>query len=131
MTWYPTYDIVISRSHVTSHVMDLTRSGRFQIITDPASRGWLSHQSPDYLTFQINLPTFGSIFWINLLNQPTQSAFALNRRCHWLVIRRFFWQMYICRVVLLATEVYMIQVVDLLADHLLVEAWSVSPSNNP
>ncbi len=112
---------VMSWSHVTSHVMDLTRSGQFQIITDPVPRGWLSHQSPDYLIFRINLPTFGSTFWINLLNQPTQSAFSLNRRRHWLVVR-YFLQTYVHRIVLLPTEVRMIQVVDLLADHPLVEA---------
>ncbi len=56
---------------MTSHVIDLTKSGQFQIITDPASQGWLSHQLPDYLTFRINLPTFGSTFWINLSNQPS------------------------------------------------------------
>ncbi len=39
--------------------------------------------------------------------------------------------MYIRRIVLLPTKVCMIQVVDLLADHLLIEAWSVSPSSNP
>ncbi len=63
---------------MTSHVMDLTRSGQFQIITDLAPRGWLSHQSPDYLTFQIILPTFGSTFWINLLNQLTQSSLLIK-----------------------------------------------------
>ncbi len=84
-------------SHVTSHMMDLTKSGQFQIITDPAPRSWLSHQSLDYLTFQINLPTFGSTFWINLLNQPTQSAFSLNWRCHWLVVRRFLQTSPTCR----------------------------------
>ncbi len=110
--------------------MDLTRSGQFQIITDPASRGWLSHQSPDYLTFEINLLTFGSTFSINFLNQPTQSAFSWNRRRHWLVIRCFL-QTYVRRIVLLPTEVGMIQVVDLLPDHPLVETWSVSLSSTP
>ncbi len=90
----------MSWSHVTSHVMDLTRSGHFQIITDPAPRDWLSHQSPNYLTFRLpNQPSdfwinllnqpFESTFWINLLNQPTQSAFSLNRRRHWLVVHHF------------------------------------------
>ncbi len=117
----------MSWSHVTSHVMDRTRSGQFQIITDPAPRGWLSHQSPNlYLLDQL----FESTFRINLSNQPTQSAFSLNRRRYWLVVRRFL-QTYIRRIVLLPTEVRMIQVVDLLADHPLVEAWSVSPSSTP
>ncbi len=69
--------------------MDLTWSGQFQIITDPTSWSWLSHQLPDYLTFQINLLTFGSTFQINFLNQLTQSTFSLNWRRHWLVVRRF------------------------------------------
>ncbi len=42
------------------------------------------------------------------------------------MVCRFF-QTYICKIVLLLTEVRMIQVVDLLANHSLVEAWSVSP----
>ncbi len=123
------YIIIISWSHVTGHMMDQTWSGQFQIITDPASQGWLSHQSPDYLTFRINLPTFGLNFQINLLNQPTQSAFSLNWQCHWLVVRRFLWQTYVRRRVLPPTEVRMIQIVDLFADYPLVEAWSVSPSS--
>ncbi len=122
---------VISWSHVTSHMMDLSRLGQFQIITDLASWGWLSHQSPDYLTFQINLPNFRSTFQINLLNQSIQSVFLLNWWCYWLVVRRFFWQTYVRRRVLLPTEVRMIQVVDHLADHLLIEAWSISPSSTP
>ncbi len=92
---------------------------------------WLSHQSPDYLTFWINLPTFRSTFWINLLNQPTQSVFSLNWRRHWLVVRCFLWQTYVRRIVLLPTEVHMIQVIDLHVDHQLVETWSVSPSSTP
>ncbi len=43
------------------------------------------------------------------------------------MVRRFLLQTYICGRVLLPTEVRMIQVVDLLADHPLVEAWSISP----
>ncbi len=39
--------------------------------------------------------------------------------------------MYVRRIVLLPTKVCMIQAVDLLANHPLVEAWSVSPSNTP
>ncbi len=39
--------------------------------------------------------------------------------------------MYVHRIVLLSTEVGMIQIVDLLADHPLVEAWNVSPSSIP
>ncbi len=35
--------IVMSQSHMTSHMMDLTWSGQFQITTHSASRGWLSH----------------------------------------------------------------------------------------
>ncbi len=121
---------VMSWSHMTSHVIDLTRSGQFQIITDPASCGWLCHQSPDYLTFRINLLTFGSTFWISLLNQPTRSAFSLNWRRHWLVVRHFL-QTYVRRIVLLPTEIRMIQVVGLLTDHPLVKVWSISPSNTP
>ncbi len=118
-------------SHVTSHVMDLTWLAQFQIITDPASWGWLSHQSPDYLTFQINFPTFGSTFWINLLNQSIQSTFSLNRRCYWLVIRHFLWQTYVYRRVLLPIKVCMILVVDLLADHPLIKVWSILSSSSP
>ncbi len=119
----------MSWSHVTSHVMDLTWSRQFQIITDPAYLEVdlvISH-----LTYLINLPTFKLTFWINLLNQPTQSTFSLNWRRHWLVVRHFLWQTYVRRRVLLPTEVRMIQLVDLLADHPLVEAWSVSPSSTP
>ncbi len=61
----------MSWSHVTSHVMDLTRSGQFQIITDPAPQGWLRHQSPD-------LPNQPSDFWINLSDQPFESTFRTN-----------------------------------------------------
>ncbi len=108
--------------------MDLTRSGQFQIITDPAYPKVdlvISH-----LTYLLNLPTFGSTFWINLLNQLTRSAFSLIWRRHWFVVRHFL-QTYVCRIVLLPTKVHMIQVVDFLADHRLVEAWSVSPSSTP
>ncbi len=111
--------------------MNLTWSKQFQIISDPIFRGWLSHQLPDYLTFWINFSTFGSTFQINLLNQPMQSTFLLNRRRHWLMIRCVFWQTYVRKRVLLPTEVSMIQVVDLLTDHPLVEAWSISPSSAP
>ncbi len=74
---------------MTSHMVDLTWSVQFQIITNPVYPKVdlvMSH-----LTYVINLPTFGSIFqinlsnqpfestfWINLLNQPTQSTFSLN-----------------------------------------------------
>ncbi len=95
----------------------------------PASWGWLSHQSPDHLTFQINLLTFGSTFRINFLNQPMRSTFSLIWRRHWIVVCRFFWQTYVRGSVFLSTEVRMIQVVHLLADHLLVEAWSILPSS--
>ncbi len=70
--------IVMLWSHVTSHVIDPTWSGPFQIIPDPASRVWLSHLSPDYLIFQIKLPTFGSNFQINILNQPFESTYAIS-----------------------------------------------------
>ncbi len=46
------------------------------------------------------------------------------------MVHRFL-QMYIRRIVLLPTEVHMIQIVDLLADHPLVEACSVSPLSTP
>ncbi len=121
---------VMSWSHVTSHVMDLTRSGQFQIITDPAPWGWLSHQSPD-------LPNQPSDFRINLSDQPFESTFRINlpnQPSHWiggatkLVVRRFL-QTYVRRIVFLHTEVRMIQVVDILADHPLVEACSVPTSS--
>ncbi len=47
------------------------------------------------------------------------------------MVRRFFWQTYVRRIVLLPTEVYMVQVVDFLIDHPLVEAWSVWPWSTP
>ncbi len=56
--------------------MDLTWSGQFQIITDPAYPEVdlvISHL--DYL---INLPSLGSIFRINLSNQPFKSTFQIN-----------------------------------------------------
>ncbi len=56
--------------------MDLTRSGQFQIITDPIYLKVdlvISH-----LTYLINLPTFGSILRINLLNQPFESTYAIS-----------------------------------------------------
>ncbi len=117
-----------------SHVMDLTRSGQFQISTDPASRGWLSHQLPDYLTFRII-----SDFWINLLNQLFESTFWINSRnqpSHWIGGATSLWYVtssktYVRRIVLLPTDVRMIQVVDLLAGHPLVEACSVPPSSTP
>ncbi len=50
----------MSLSHVASHVMDLTWSGQFQIITDP------TYPEVDlvisHLTYLINLSTFRSIF---------------------------------------------------------------------
>ncbi len=80
--------IVMSWSHVTSYMIDLTRLGQIQIITDP------NYPQVDlvisHLTYLINLPTFGSIFWINLLNQLTESAFSLNWWQHWFVVRRLF-----------------------------------------
>ncbi len=74
--------IVMSWSHMISHVIDLIWSTQFQIITDLVSKDWLSHQLLDYLIFQINRLTFGSTFWINLLNQPMQSTFSLNWQRH-------------------------------------------------
>ena len=50
---------------MTSHVMDLTWSGQFYIITHSEINLVISHLT--YLTFQINF-----------LNLPTQSAFLLN-----------------------------------------------------
>ncbi len=61
-------------SYVTSHVMDLTWSEQFQIITDPAYPKVdlvISH-----LTYLINLPIFGSTFQISLLNQLFESTYA-------------------------------------------------------
>ncbi len=117
-----------------SHVMDPTRSGQFQIITNPIPRGWLSHQSPDYLTFRII-----SDFQINFLNQPFESTFWINlhnQPSHWIGGATSLWYVassktYVRRIVLLPTEVRMIQVVDLLANHPLVEACSVPPSSTP
>ncbi len=63
-------------SHVNSHVMDLTRSGQFQIITDPTCPKVdlvISH-----LTYLINLPTFRSTFWINFSNQPFKLTYAIS-----------------------------------------------------
>ncbi len=54
---------------MTSYMMDLTWLGQFQIITDPVYPKIdlvISH-----LTYLINLPTFKSIFWINLCNQSS------------------------------------------------------------
>ncbi len=64
---------------MTSHVMDLTWSGQFQIITDPTYPEFdlvISHLT--YLIFQINLLPFGSTFQINLSNQPFESTYAIN-----------------------------------------------------
>ncbi len=47
------------------------------------------------------------------------------------MVRCFLSQIYIRMIVLLPTEVRMIQVVDLLADHLLVKVWSILPSSTP
>ncbi len=79
-------------------------------------------------TFRINLSNqpFKSTFWINLRNQPSHCIGCATR----LVLHRFL-QKFVCRIVLLSTEVRMIQVVDFLADHPLVKAWSVSPSSTP
>ncbi len=114
--------------------MDLTRSGQFQIITDPAPRGSLSHQSPDYPTFRII-----SDFRINLLNQPFESTFWINLRnqpSHRIGGGTSLWYVassktYVRKIVFLLIEVRMIQVVDLLADHPLIEACSVPPSSTP
>ncbi len=61
---------------MTSHVMDLNWSGQFQMITDS------TYPEVDlvisYLTYLINLPTFGSIFRINFPNQPFKSTFQIN-----------------------------------------------------
>ncbi len=61
---------------MTSHVIDLTWSEQFQIITNPA------YPEIDLvisdLTYLIILLTFGSTFWINLLNQPFESTFWIN-----------------------------------------------------
>ncbi len=70
--------IVMSWSYVTSHVMDLIWSGQFQIITDLVSQGWLSHQSPYYLIFQMNLSNVRSTFWINFLNQSFELTYAIS-----------------------------------------------------
>ncbi len=116
-------------SYMTSHMIDLTWLGQFQFITDPTYPEL--DLSISHLAYLINLLTFGSTFRINLLNQPTWSAFSLIWRRHWLVVHCFLWQTYVCGRVLLSTEVRMIQVVDLLADHPLVESWNVSPSSIP
>ena len=51
-------------SHMTSHVMDLTRSGRFGIITYPEVDLSLIIRHLTYLTFSVNF-----------LNQPSQSTY--------------------------------------------------------
>ncbi len=91
--------IVISWSHVTIDIMDLTWLGLFHILTDPASRSWLSHQSSDVTNLPIKLldQPFGSTFWINFLNQSTQSTFSLNWRCNYFVVHCFLWQTYVRR----------------------------------
>ncbi len=66
--------IVISWSHMTNHVIDLTWSGQFHIITHPASRGWLCHQWFDLP----NLPNQTSDFRINLSNQHFKSTYIIN-----------------------------------------------------
>ncbi len=45
-----------------------------------SSRSYLVIRHLTYLTFRINLPTFGSTFYNNLLNQPFESAYAINLR---------------------------------------------------
>ncbi len=135
-TWYKMYNQEFLCNVMKSY--DQSRDGCNQIgtISDHYFQGWLSYQSPDLPNqpsdFQINLSDqpSESIFQINLSNQSTQSIFSLNRRRHWLVVRHFL-QTYIRRIVLLPTEVCMIQVVDLFADHPLVKVWSVSPSSTP
>ncbi len=42
------------------------------------SWGWFSHQSPNYLTFAINLLTFRSTFHINHLNQHFESTYIIS-----------------------------------------------------
>ncbi len=66
----------MSWSYVTCHVIDLTWLGQFQSITDPVYLEIdlvISH-----LTYLINLSTFGLTFWINFLNQPFKSTYAIN-----------------------------------------------------
>ncbi len=63
---------------MTNHMIDLTRSRKFQIITDfTYLKVDLVINYLTYLTFQINLPIFGLTFQINRLNQSTQLTFLL------------------------------------------------------
>ncbi len=43
-----------------------------------------------------NVTSWGGAY----LNQPTQLAFSLNQRRHWLMVHRFFWQTYVRRRIL-------------------------------
>ena len=68
--------IVISWGHISSYVMDLTRSRQFHIITYLEVDLSLIIHHLTYLiesTFQFNLldQPFKSIFWINLRNQSS------------------------------------------------------------
>ncbi len=113
---------------MTSHVIDLTWSGQFQIITHSTSQGWLSHQSPDFP----NLSNQPSDFWINLLNQPFESTYAINLFIELAALLACGTSLPLTNVrmwedVLLLTEVRMIQVVNFLTDHPLIEAWGASP----
>ncbi len=57
---------------MTSHVMDLTWLGQFQIITDLIySEVDLVISHLTYLTFWLSDQPFESTFWINLRNQPS------------------------------------------------------------
>ncbi len=115
------------------------RSNQIGTISDHYFWVWLSHQLPDLpnqsSNFRINLSDqpFESTFWINLLNQPFESTYAISlliKLAAPLACGTSFLQTYVRRIVLLPTEVRIIQVVDLFADHPLVKAWSVSPSSN-
>ncbi len=86
----------MSSNHMTSHVMDLTRSGQFHIITYPEVDLSLIIRHLTYLTFSVNLHNqpFESTFAINLLNQS-----ILNWRRHWLVVRRLLRRAYVGRCI--------------------------------
>ncbi len=112
-------------SHDQSHNQSRNRFHLIGTISyHNSSRGWplINYPSPDLPNFLDQISK--STFWINFLNQPRQSTFSLNWRCYWLVVCCFL-------KYTLSTELHMIQVVNFLADHLLVKSWDISPLSTP
>ncbi len=58
---------------MTSHVIDLTWSKQFHIITYSEMDFWLIMHHLIYLIFLVN-----QIFWIKFLNQLMQLTFSIN-----------------------------------------------------